>query len=118
MFPGMAQSKTVLIVDDDADLRGALAEQLQLGDEFATFEAPTGEAGVAQAQERRPDIILLDLDLPDIDGREVCRRVRAGGISAPIIMLTAASGDQDTINGLDAARRPRCWWTKRARRSA
>jgi DNA-binding response OmpR family regulator len=102
MFPGMAQSKTVLIVDDDADLRGALAEQLQLGDEFTTFEASTGESGVAAAQERRPDIILLDLDLPDIDGREVCRRVRAAGVSAPIIMLTAASGDQDTINGLDA----------------
>ena len=102
MFPTMAQSKTPLIVDDDTDLREALAEQLQLDDQFETAQAATGEAGVAMAQERRPDLVLLDVDLPDIDGREVCRRMRAAGIAAPIIMLTAASGDQDTIGGLEA----------------
>ena len=102
MFPTMAQSKTLLIVDDDTDLREALAEQLQLDDQFETAQAATGEAGVAMAQERRPDLVLLDVDLPDIDGREVCRRMRAAGIAAPIIMLTAASGDQDTIGGLEA----------------
>ncbi len=102
MFPPMAQSKTLLIVDDDTDLREALAEQLQLDEQFDTVQAATGLSGVATAQERRPDLVLLDVDLPDIDGREVCRRMRAAGVTAPIIMLTAASGDLDTIGGLEA----------------
>ncbi len=102
MFPLMAQSKTILIVDDDTDLRGALAEQLELDDQFVTAQAATGEAGVRLAHEQRPDLVLLDVDLPDIDGREVCRRMRAGGVAAPIIMLTGQTGDQDTIAGLDA----------------
>jgi len=84
----MAQSKTILVVDDDADLRGALAEQLEIGGEFLTAQAGTGETGVRLAQERRPDLVLLDVDLPDIDGREVCRRMRLAGVAAPIIMLT------------------------------
>ncbi len=102
MVRRMAQHKTLLIVDDDDDLRGALAEQLQVGDEFVTVEADTGEGGVAQAIEARPDLILLDVDLPDIDGREACRRMRAAAVTAPIIMLTAAASDDDAINGLEA----------------
>jgi DNA-binding response OmpR family regulator len=98
----MAQSKTILIIDDDADLRTALAEQLELDDQFVTEQAGAGEAGIRLAQERRPDLVLLDVDLPDIDGRAVCRRLRSAGIAAPIIMLTGAAGDQDTIAGLDA----------------
>jgi DNA-binding response OmpR family regulator len=98
----MAQSKTILIIDDDTDLRTALAEQLELDDQFVTDQAATGEAGIRLAQERRPDLVLLDVDLPDIDGRAVCRRLRSAGVAAPIIMLTGASGDQDTIAGLDA----------------
>ena len=102
MVQGMAQHKTLLIVDDDADLRGALAEQLQLDEEFATVEAGAGEEGVRLAQEGRPDLILLDVDLPDIDGREACRRMRAASVSCPVIMLTAAASDDDAINGLEA----------------
>ena len=98
----MAQRKTILIVDDEAELRGELAEQLNLHEEFSAAEAGTGEEGVRQACELKPDLILLDVDLPDFDGREVCRRVRAAGVSAPIIMLTAAAGEADTIQGLDA----------------
>jgi DNA-binding response OmpR family regulator len=98
----MAQRKTILIIDDEADLRGELAEQLHLNNEFSAVEAATGEDGVHQAVAAKPDLILLDVDLPDIDGREVCRRVRAAGVSAPIIMLTAASGESDTIQGLDS----------------
>jgi DNA-binding response OmpR family regulator len=102
MFSIMAQSKTILIVDDDTDLREALAEQLQLDDQFIVQQAAAGEPGVKMAAETRPDLVLLDVDLPDIDGREVCRRMRAAAVTAPIIMLTAASGDSDTIGGLEA----------------
>jgi DNA-binding response OmpR family regulator len=101
MVRTMAQRKTLLIVDDDTDLRGALAEQLQAED-FAAVEAADGREGVRQAQEARPDLILLDIDLPDMNGREVCRELRKAGVSAPVIMLTAAQSDADTIEGLDA----------------
>jgi DNA-binding response OmpR family regulator len=97
----MAQRKTLLIVDDDADLRGAVAEQLQ-AEEFATLEAATAGEGVRLAEAERPDLILLDVDLPDFDGREACRRLRAAGIATPVIMLTAADQDDDTIQGLDS----------------
>jgi DNA-binding response OmpR family regulator len=97
----MAQRKTLLIVDDDADLRGAVAEQLD-SEGFATLEASTAGEGVQAAQDRKPDLILLDVDLPDMDGREACRQMREKGVAAPIIMLTAATADEDTVKGLDA----------------
>jgi len=87
----MVQRKTLLIVDDDADLRGALAEQLQLHEEFAVVQAETAGEGARLGKEARPDLILLDVDLPDMDGREACRLMRKGGVTSPIIMLTAAA---------------------------
>ena len=96
----MPQRKTILIVDDEPDLRGDLAEQLR--DEFDTAEAATGEEGLALAQVVKPDLIVLDVNLPDLDGREVCRRLKAAGVNAPVIMLTAAASDADTIEGLEA----------------
>lgn len=98
----MAQRKTLLIIDDDIDLRGALAEQLQLHEEFSATEAGTAGEGVRLAKEIRPDLVLLDVDLPDMDGREACRLMRKGGVTAPVIMLTAAASDSDQILGLDA----------------
>ncbi len=97
----MAQRKTLLIVDDDTDLRGALAEQLQ-AEEFNAVEAADGGEGVHLAQSASPDLILLDIDLPDMNGREACRQIRAAGVAAPVIMLTAASSDADTIEGLES----------------
>lgn len=97
----MAQRKTLLIVDDDQDLRGAIAEQLQ-AEGFDTVEASSAGEGVAKAREAKPDLILLDVDLPDFDGREACRRIRQDGIATPVIMLTAAAADDDTVQGLDA----------------
>ena len=102
MIERMAQSKTILVIDDDDDLRSALAEQLALEDDFDVVEAATGEAGVEAAKASPPDLILLDVDLPDINGREACRRMRANGVKTPIIMLTAATSDTDTIDGLEA----------------
>jgi DNA-binding response OmpR family regulator len=98
----MAQSKTILVIDDDDDLRSALAEQIALEDEFRVVEAATGLSGVEASKTSAPDLILLDVDLPDINGREACRRMRAEGIKTPIIMLTAATGDAETIEGLEA----------------
>ena len=98
----MAQQKTILIIDDDNDLRGALMEQLELHQEFAAAEAQTAGDGLRMARETRADLILLDVDLPDMDGREACRLMRKGGVTTPIIMLTGAASDSDTILGLDA----------------
>ena len=97
----MAQKKTLLIVDDDQDLRGAIAEQLQ-AENFQTVEAATAGEGVRMARDAKPDLILLDVDLPDMDGREACRRMRDEGVSTPVIMLTAADTDDDTVKGLDS----------------
>ncbi len=97
----MAQRKSILIVDDDDDLRALLAEQLAAED-FVTAVAATAQAGVGAALETRPDLILMDLDLPDMNGREASRKIRDGGVASPIIMLTAAGSEEDTILGLDA----------------
>ena len=98
----MAQTRTILVIDDDEDLRGALVEQLDLEDDLHAIEANTAGAGVETAKTSAPDLILLDVDLPDFDGREACRRMREAGVAAPIIMLTGQDSDADTIKGLDA----------------
>jgi DNA-binding response OmpR family regulator len=98
----MAQHKTLLIIDDDEDLRSALAEQLDLHDEFNTVQAQNATDGLKLAQEIKPDLILLDVDLPDMDGRDACQQMRLAGVTAPVIMLTAADADTDTIRGLDS----------------
>ena len=98
----MAQAKTILIVDDDSDLRGLLREQLELHEEFVAREAETASEGLRLARETRPDLILLDVDLPDMDGREALKLLRNGGVSTPVVMLTAAAGDSDTILGLES----------------
>lgn len=98
----MPTAKTLLIIDDDDDLREALAEQLALHEEFKTIQASTATDGVRLGREVRADLILLDVDLPDMDGREACRLLRKDGVSTPVIMLTAQDSDSDTVLGLDA----------------
>jgi DNA-binding response OmpR family regulator len=95
-------AKKLLLVDDDAALRGALAEQLELHDEFDTAQADTGAAGLEAARREHYDLILLDVGLPDLDGRELCKMLRRSGVKCPIIMLTAADSDSDTILGLES----------------
>jgi DNA-binding response OmpR family regulator len=102
MLSAMPQAKTILIIDDDDDLRELLREQLELQSEFIALGVGSGQVGVATALEKRPDLILLDIDLPDMNGREVCRRLRDAGVVSPVIMLTAADGDAETIQGLDS----------------
>jgi len=91
-----------LLVDDDDDLRDALAEQLVLTEDFDVFEADSGASGMVRAKEQLYDLIVLDVGLPDTDGRELCRLMRKQGVKCPIVMLTGHDTDADTILGLDA----------------
>ena len=98
----MTALKKILLIDDDEDLREALADQLVLTEEFDVFEADSGAAGATRAKEQLYDLVILDVGLPDMDGREVCRLLRKGGVRCPIVMLTGHDSDSDTILGLDA----------------
>ncbi|MCP5071951.1 MAG: response regulator transcription factor [Rhodobacteraceae bacterium] len=98
----MSNVKKILMVDDDGDLRDALADQLVLTEEFDVFEAEDGAAGLEKAKEALYDLVILDVGLPDMDGRELCRLMRKQGVKCPVIMLTAHDTDADTILGLDA----------------
>jgi two-component system, OmpR family, response regulator MtrA len=90
----------VLLIEDDAAVREGLELGLtHLGHQVLL--AVDGESGLAKAAARRPQVIVLDLMLPGIDGFEVCRRLRAAG-TTPIIMLTARSDDLDVVAGLEA----------------
>ncbi|ETA52803.1 response regulator transcription factor [Ponticoccus alexandrii] len=98
----MAQLRNILLVDDDEDLREALAEQLVMTEDFEVFEADSGATAMARAKEQVYDLIILDVGLPDTDGRELCRLMRKQSIKSPILMLTGHDSDADTILGLDA----------------
>jgi DNA-binding response OmpR family regulator len=98
----MSNLKKILMVDDDEDLREALADQLVLTEDFDVFEAEDGGSGLEKAKEAIYDIVMLDVGLPDMDGRELCRLMRKQGVKCPIVMLTAHDTDADTILGLDA----------------
>ncbi len=98
----MSNVKKILMVDDDGDLREALADQLLLTEEFDVFEAEDGAGGLEKAKEALYDLVILDVGLPDMDGRELCRLMRKQGVKCPIVMLTAHDTDADTILGLDA----------------
>jgi DNA-binding response OmpR family regulator len=98
----MSQLRKILLVDDDPDLREALAEQLVQTDEFDVFEAATGAEALERARAAHHDLVLLDVGLPDADGREVCRSLRAQGVKAPIVMLTGHDTEADEIMGLES----------------
>jgi DNA-binding response OmpR family regulator len=99
---GRLSSKKILIVDDDETLCDSLCEQLQLHEEFETVVSGTARDSLEAVKKQYFDAILLDVGLPDMDGRETCRLMRCGGVKVPIIMLTGADSDADTILGLDA----------------
>lgn len=90
------------MIDDDRPLQEALAEQLQMSGEFRAVMAATGFEGLERAKAGPFDLVLLDVGLPDQDGREVCASLRKSGMRAPIIMLTGADNESDTIKGLEA----------------
>lgn len=99
----MARAKKILLVDDDDLLRETLIEQFGVHDEFAVEPVETAAKAIARAKEEAHiDLMLLDVGLPDMDGREACRVMRKNGFKSPIIMLTGADSEADTILGLDA----------------
>ena len=92
-------AKTILIVEDEKNIVDILS--FNLGREgYATLEAYDGEAGLQLALEQDPDLILLDLMLPKMNGFDVCRSVREHGRATPIIMLTAREEETDKVLGL------------------
>lgn len=95
-------AKRILVVEDNEPLRESLVEQLRLHEEFETAEAATGALALELAERERFDLVLLDVRLPDMDGREVCRLLRRRGFTAPVVILTAAGADADAILGLDS----------------
>ncbi len=95
-------AKHILIVDDDDELRQALREQLTLYEEFTLSAEPSATRGVQSARANHVDLMIMDVGLPDMDGREAVKLLRKSGFKAPIIMLTANTADSDTILGLEA----------------
>ncbi len=98
----MTPGKRILIVDDDDLFRQTLSKQLQLHEELIPVEAATGAEALEAAKSDYFDVIILDVGLPDMDGREVCRLMRKNGGTSPIILLTGADTETDTILGLQA----------------
>ncbi|MGI9411936.1 MAG: response regulator transcription factor [Hyphomicrobiaceae bacterium] len=98
----MSTARKLLIVDDEEDLREPLRDQLGLHDEFEVNTAENAAGALEQIKANRFDLMILDVGLPDMDGREACKLLRKSGFKAPIIMLTGNDSDADMILGLDA----------------
>jgi len=98
----MAVKKRVLLVDDDETLRGELVSQFALYDEFETVDVGSGTEGLAMAKEQTFDMIILDVDMPDMQGTDVAQLIRTAGISTPIVMLTGNTGEASEILGLNS----------------
>lgn len=98
----MTTARRVLIVDDDEDLRETLKDQLVLHDEFDVETVGLASKGMEVARSNHFDLVVFDVSLPDMDGREAVRLLRKGGFKTPIVMLTGNASDADQILGLDA----------------
>jgi DNA-binding response OmpR family regulator len=98
----MSNAARLLVVDDDQDLRDTLAEQLRLCDEFDVLGAGTAEQALDLVRAERVDLGIMDVGLPDMDGREAVRQMRRNGFRGPIIMLTGQGSDADTVLGLES----------------
>ena len=93
----------VLVVDDEQDIAGLIKHTLEKGGELEVELVATGDAALKAVNERTPDLIVLDLNLPVLSGLEVCRILRSRPVTArvPIIMLTARTSESDRVTGLD-----------------
>lgn len=98
----MGKVRTILIIDDDEALCEALTEQLTMCGEFAVVGAYTAARGLAALDDESVDLVILDVNLPDMDGREVCKAMRRTGYRGPVIMLTGQGSDSDMVLGLES----------------
>lgn len=99
----MPRARRILLVDDDDLLRETLLDQFGHHDEFAVEALSSALAAVAKVKdEAHIDLVLLDVGLPDMDGREACQVMRKNGFKSPIIMLTGADTDADEVLGLNS----------------
>jgi DNA-binding response OmpR family regulator len=100
----MSGERPILLVDDDDSLRAMLVEQLAVDGEFVAIEATTLASAekLLAAPDARFDALILDVTLPDGDGRDLCARLRRQGLKLPIIMLTGADDETDVVRGLDS----------------
>jgi len=96
---GTMAAHHLLIVDDEDNLRSMLAAALQHHG-FTVSTAENGRDALSMIPERRPDLVLLDVMMPDLDGFEVCRRLRADGDRTPVLFLTARDSTEDKVRGL------------------
>jgi DNA-binding response OmpR family regulator len=99
----MATPSRILVVEDEIDIAQLIKHALERGGDAAVDVVTTGEAALKAVNEAQPDLVILDLNLPVVDGVEVCRLIRARPATAglPIIMLTARTGEADRVAGLD-----------------
>ena len=98
----MISGKLILAVGDDETLRQILVEQLQLNGEFKIKEARTGKDALQYTEKQYFDGVLLDVEVNDFNANEICCQMRKNGVKAPIIIISDANNDQDTILGLDS----------------
>ncbi len=98
----MSTQRVILVVDDDDDLRSMLIEQFSFYDEFETHEAISVKTGLETVRQIKANLIVMDVGLPDMDGREGVKILRQNGYGGPIIMLTGHDSDSDEILGLEA----------------
>jgi DNA-binding response OmpR family regulator len=92
--------KRILIIEDDVAILRGLKDNLEY-ESYEVLTAADGEEGYFLIKEKKPDLIILDLMLPKMNGYELCRKVRNEGVTTPILMLTARSEEMDRVHGLD-----------------
>ncbi len=100
MQPPKTRDETVLIVEDDPAMLRGLKDNFEF-EGYAALTATDGQAGLEAALDARPDLIVLDVMLPEINGYEVCRLIREQGLETPIVMLTAKGQESDVVLGLN-----------------
>jgi DNA-binding response OmpR family regulator len=92
--------KKILVVEDDLAILRGLKDNLEF-ESYEVLTAGDGETGYSLVKETKPDLVILDLMLPRMNGYDLCRKVRTEGITTPILMLTARGEEKDRVNGLD-----------------
>lgn len=98
----MSNVRSILVVDDDLELASALSEQLALHEEFSPVTVDTAAKAISAVKDTRIDLALMDVGLPDMDGREAVKLMRKSGFRSPVIMLTGHDSDADTVLGLES----------------